>query len=494
MTGALAVLQVAAPYDALDRAVLATLEREALPAFLMGRRWFGGKGAEPRAVRVGAVVPLAWESGRAALVRLDVELGDGGTAHYQLPLTVVNGVGEDVQAIARVESPLGSGLLVDAANDVAFRRMLADAFVAGGRTFEGNGFRLSIEATGDASALAAAGEGRVGSAEQSNTSIVFGDVAILKLFRRIEPGQNPDVELTHALTVEGGFAHTPALLGTITLEGGRERETTGMLQRFARGSTDAWHWLLQAARAGGPSLGRLAADLRTLGAVTREMHDTLAAARGPDLSAERATRDDVARWAGAARRMAESSLQLLERGAGRLGGDARAAADALLASRDERLSGIDAVARGLGDDAGARIRHHGDYHLGQVLRTPDGRFLVIDFEGEPARPLAERRERHSALRDVAGMLRSFAYAAATIESETQGAAGGRDWERDAREAFLDGYFARGDTSFLPRDRGHVDGLLALFEAEKAWYELAYELNNRPDWAWIPLRGLTANRP
>ena len=494
MTGALAVLEVAEPYDALGRAVLATLEREALPAFLMGRRWFGGKGAPPRAVRIGALVPLAWEGGRAALVRLDVELGDRGTAHYQLPLAVVNGVGEGVQAIARVESPLGSGLLVDAANDVAFRRMLADAFAAGGRTFEGDGFRLAIEAVGDASALATAGEGRVGSAEQSNTSIVFGDAAILKLFRRIEPGQHPDVELTHALTVEGGFAHTPALLGTITLERGAERETTGMLQRYAAGSTDAWRWLLDAARAGGPALGALAGDLRTLGAVTREMHDTLAAARGPGLAAERATRDDVARWAGAARRMAESSLQLLARGAVRLEGEARAGADALLAARDERLREIDAIARGLGDDAGARIRHHGDYHLGQVLRTPDARFLVIDFEGEPARPLAERRERHSALRDVAGMLRSFAYAAATVEAESRGASGGREWERDAREAFLDGYFARGDSAFLPRDRGHVDGLLSLFEAEKAWYELAYELNNRPDWAWIPLRGLAGTRP
>ena len=491
MSDALPVLSVAEPYEALGRESLERLARESLPAFLLGRRWFGGKGATPRAVRIGALVPLAWESGRAAIARLDVDLGDGGTAHYQLPLAVVNGVGEGVQPLARVESALGGGLLIDASNDQAFRRMLADAFVAGGRTFEAEGARLTIEATGDTGALREAGEVRIGSAEQSNTSIVFGDAAILKLFRRLEAGENPDVELTRALTVDAGFASTPALLGVITLETNGERVVTGMLQRFASGSTDAWKWLLDAGKAGGPGLGPLAEELRTLGRVTREMHETLAAARGPDLAAERATAEDVSRWAQASRRMAERALQLLERGAGKLRGEARATADRLLADRDAGQRRRDELVRQVGDDAGARIRHHGDYHLGQVLRTPDGRFLIIDYEGEPARPLAERRERHSALRDVAGMLRSFGYAAATIETETEGKAGGPEWEREARAAFLDGYFGGGDASFLPRERSRAEALLALFETEKVFYELAYELNNRPDWAWIPLRGLAA---
>jgi maltose alpha-D-glucosyltransferase/alpha-amylase len=135
-----------------------------------------------------------------------------------------------------------------------------------------------------------------------------------------------------------------------------------------------------------------------------------------------------------------------------------------------------------------RIRHHGDYHLGQVLRTPAGEFMIIDFEGEPSKPLAERRRKHSALRDVAGMLRSFAYAGAALAGGGRGAEGG-DWERKVRAAFLEGYLRGPPPAFLPRDATNVEHLITLFETEKVFYELAYELNNRPDWLWIPMRAL-----
>jgi trehalose synthase-fused probable maltokinase len=144
------------------------------------------------------------------------------------------------------------------------------------------------------------------------------------------------------------------------------------------------------------------------------------------------------------------------------------------------------------------IRHHGDYHLGQVLRTEDGDFQIIDFEGEPARPLAERRERSSALRDVAGMLRSFAYAAATLAAEQQSsgevaARRASEWERGARDAFLDGYQGGGNCAYLPSTPRKVDAVRELFETEKVFYELSYELNNRPAWVWIPLAGISALR-
>ena len=157
----------------------------------------------------------------------------------------------------------------------------------------------------------------------------------------------------------------------------------------------------------------------------------------------------------------------------------------------------------IGDDVGRRIRHHGDYHLGQVLQAADGEFMVIDFEGEPARPLAERRAKHSALRDVAGMMRSFAYAAATCAEEARPELGDRDarararrWERELRDAFMRGYLPEGreHPSFLPQARARLDVLLTLFETEKVLYELTYELNNRPTWLWIPLRGLIGMTP
>jgi len=152
---------------------------------------------------------------------------------------------------------------------------------------------------------------------------------------------------------------------------------------------------------------------------------------------------------------------------------------------------------------GRRIRHHGDYHLGQVLQAADGEFMVIDFEGEPARPLAERRAKHSALRDVAGMMRSFAYAAATCAEEARPELGDTDartrarrWERELRDAFMRGYLPEGreHPPFLPQARARLDVLLTLFETEKVLYELTYELNNRPTWLWIPLRGLIGMTP
>ncbi|MDF1505877.1 hypothetical protein PYV61_23195, partial [Roseisolibacter sp. H3M3-2] len=175
--------------------------------------------------------------------------------------------------------------------------------------------------------------------------------------------------------------------------------------------------------------------------------------------------------------------------------EARAALGALAARADELRGRLDALVARVGDDAGARIRHHGDYHLGQVLRAGDGALAVIDFEGEPARPLAERRARHSALRDVAGMLRSFGYAAATALREGGGDPARADaWERAARAAFHDAYVAGGTPSapgYLPAGAAAADALARLFELEKLFYELNYEVRNRPDWLPIPLRGLQA---
>ena len=167
---------------------------------------------------------------------------------------------------------------------------------------------------------------------------------------------------------------------------------------------------------------------------------------------------------------------------------------------DHYLNVVDEIVSTLHGDAGLAIRIHGDYHLGQVLRTARDDFMIIDFEGEPARSLAERRAKASPLRDVAGMLRSFAYASATLGTEAKGLdQGTREvrigrWERDTRDAFLRGYLSSDDRGapqrgILPDNTDHTRALLRLFELEKVFYELSYELNNRPDWAWIPMRGI-----
>jgi maltose alpha-D-glucosyltransferase/alpha-amylase len=349
-------------------------------------------------------------------------------------------------------------------------------------------------------------DSRVGSAEQSNTSIIFGERAILKLFRKLADGENPDVEIGRFLT-QVGFPNTPRLLGALRIEDAQGASTAGMLQSFVPGSTDAWSYALERGRpyfrapGGAEPANEFLRDAARLGRVTRAMHDALSSApEEPAFAPQPAERTHVAQWADATRRSVREGLALLgERLARRaLPAERINEAKALLGREGHYLELVDRLARALADDPGQRIRHHGDYHLGQVLHAGSGEFLIIDFEGEPARPLAERRALHSALRDVAGMLRSFAYAAATLATEAREGAdmptlerrAGR-WERDARQAFVDGYLGAGATRRVPYLPAAADGvarLTALFEIEKTFYELAYELNNRPDWVWIPMRG------
>jgi trehalose synthase-fused probable maltokinase len=319
--------------------------------------------------------------------------------------------------------------------------------------------------------------------EQSNTSIRFGDVVILKLFRRVHFGPNPDVEIGWFLTEHTHFRGAPALVGSLEyLTGDGLISSLALLQRFEPNRGDAWTNTL--ARLGTVLDGRPMAEsvdaLARLGQTSAELHVALGSGVG-DFAAEPIDADDVEQW----RQAIHDEL--------------RAAADALLGHGIDVVDRVALLARanGIVGLIGARkTRHHGDYHLGQVLERHDGSFVIIDFEGEPSKPLAQRREKRSPLRDVAGMLRSFDYARNTA-LRTGGAADPRrarraaEWYAAVREAFLSAYLEtlREHAAFLvPAD---VDGPLAALELEKAAYEVLYELNNRPDWLPIPLTALTS---
>src|SRR5262249_4916049 len=228
-------------------------------------------------------------------------------------------------------------------------------------------------------------------------------------------------------------------------------------------------------------------DAQRLGTVTRELHEALAEGTSDAFLPRPASRAHIERWAARAKTWIRTALGDLERqlAARALPRERAPEAEALARRRDHYLASVDEIVDTLGDDAGLELRIHGDYHLGQVLHTPDGRFMIIDFEGEPARTLAERREKDSPLRDVAGMLRSFAYAAATLgaaatrlDLPTREIRIGR-WERDTREAFLRGYLGESKkagpdasrASMLPSSVEHTRALIRLFETEKAFYEL-----------------------
>ncbi len=310
-------------------------------------------------------------------------------------------------------------------------------------------------------------------AEQSNTSVVFGERLILKAYRRLEAGVNPELELLRFLT-ERGFPNIAPLAGWYAYSGRPLDVTLGILQAYVPGAPDGWELAFEA-MASDPETFLL--RVRRLGEVTGAMHSALASdAADPAFSPEEPSTEALPLLVATVDEEIEQlfldlpETETLAPVVGR-GEEVR-----------ERLRHISHVG-----PVGRAIRHHGDYHLGQVL-WDENDWVVLDFEGEPARSLAERRRKRSPLRDVAGMLRSFAYAASASEL-VNGVTPPPGWEERARQEFLDGYFATVDRTIVPAGGESVDRLLAVFELEKAVYELRYELNHRPDWVRIPVAGI-----
>jgi len=474
--------------NALAPAALRSIDSATLAEFLRERRWFGEKAQPSFSARIVDVIPVQGEGGQWAVTRVEVTLEDGSVASYQLPLSVrereMSRAYAPAAVLALVESTVVKGLLFDAIDDPAFRSRIARA-LSNGEHFSSDGAMLRSERVAR-SGPRLSGASQVVGGEQSNSSIIFGESAIFKLFRRLEGGESPDVEISRYLTAHTSFRHTPELYAVLVLDHDGQRTVAGMLSRLIIGAMDGWAHALARARAYTHGEGEARDDpfeheAEQLGAVTAELHRALAAPTDdPAFATKDATAADVARWAGAARRSVEQGFELLDSLAPKLDARSRPLALAVAGRRVDAFAKLDHIITSLGGASAAGIlsRHHGDYHLGQVLRT-DTDWMIIDFEGEPARPLAERRALNSPARDVAGMLRSFAYAAATAAShDVADRERAAQWEAMARAAFLRGY---GDTC--------APALIALFELEKLFYELAYELNNRPTWVWIPLIGI-----
>jgi maltokinase len=312
-------------------------------------------------------------------------------------------------------------------------------------------------------------------AEQSNTSLVLDDRVVLKVYRRLGAGPNPELEILRFLT-ERGFPHIATLRGWYAHTGRIIDATLGVAQDFLPGAVDGWDLALQALRDGDDFLEQA----RELGRVTGELHAALAS---DNADVRFSPEDTSAEALGLLTATVDEEIEQVF-----LDLDEHDETVAPLLGRGQEVRERLAMLTQVGS-AGRVIRHHGDFHLGQVLRGEDGRWVVLDFEGEPARPMVERRRKQSPLRDVAGMLRSFAYAATASELD-HGIPAPEGWEEAVREAFLEAYLEATDRSILPPGRAAVDRLLSVFELEKAVYELRYELDNRPAWVKIPVAGIT----
>jgi maltokinase len=444
---------------------LPQLPQEVLNDWLVQQRWFGAKAAQVSHLGMLTAVPIGTsEPPLFAVALLEARFPAGTHELYQVLL----GARPRAEGWTRgVIGEAGDWTLYDALADPEETTVLGRLLAEGAEVFGSDGVLRFHWLDGERPS----GKVRAMGAEQSNSSIVFDERLVLKVFRRVEPGDNPELEMLRFLQ-EHGFANIAPLAGWFDFNGELMDATLGVMQGFVGDARDGWELALD--RVGEPGLlGRLG----DLGRVTGEMHSVLGS--------------DPTDPAFAPEEPSEEMLSLL------------------VATIDEQiervfvdLPDIEAVEpiRGRGEEVrdrlralshvgvgGRMIRHHGDYHLGQTLLS-DGGWVILDFEGEPARPLLERRMKRSPLRDVAGMLRSFAYVA-TASSLQRGAPAPEGWEAAAREAFLDAYLEAVDPALLPASPAGTQKLLEIFELEKAVYELRYEVNNRPDWVGIPVAGI-----
>ncbi|MDQ3646050.1 MAG: phosphotransferase [Actinomycetota bacterium] len=462
-----------------------SLDAQRLVAWLPHQRWFGGKARVIE--RVEVVDQAIVEDGppELLLVLARVHFTDGGGDLYHLPLLVnEDGTFEDA-----VTSPHSLAVLGD--------------LLAHGVTIKGSDGTFDFLGPG-LDPLQPPGSSGVRSlgVEQSNSSLVFDEKVILKLLRRVDVGHNPDLELTRLLT-DRRFENVPPHVGDVSYTGGTEDEEMrvdlGIAQRFEPDGRDAWAETLRRLDAFYDEVhpldvaedylaltedraGSLLQSIEELGEATAALHIMLST-EDPDPSFLPETIDpyDLKLWARQVRVALARELAL------------EPALSATAAAIEARVDQLDDVV-----DAGLKTRIHGDYHLGQVLATPRG-WMVLDFEGEPARAMEERREKQSPLRDVAGMLRSFSYAASAAlfararpgsEAWSELEPWANTWEELARDRFLSAYLRKShEGRFLPGDPPARRILLDVFEIDKALYELGYERGNRPEWIRIPLRGI-----
>ena len=464
------------------------MEGDILPAYVPQRRWFGAKDEAFESVRMTRFLPLP---GARDLLLTEIEVTTArGTARYALPLGIVwegeqPGRFAPNLALARVRRGRNVGLLTDGFATAGFAAgVLAAMDEQAEIPFEGGRLRFASHAGFDVPRDA---EPHWLTAEQSNSSMVLGEQAVLKLLRKITPGVHPEVEMVRHLSAQG-FANVPEVLGEARLEEGGESSLVMLLQRFVHNQGDGWEWTLGV-------LERLASDAEEsfanyenfachLGKRLAEMHALLARpSDDPAFAPEAMSAEDAKALGERIARQTEAAIDLIAR----LAPDDTDGA-MLTANRDGVLAAIRDAAQGA--EGHARTRIHGDLHLGQMLVTGSD-VMLIDFEGEPAKPLAERRAKDLPVRDVAGILRSFDYAAAVARNALP--AGGESEEtrigeryaefRDrAAKTFLSGYYGSENVAA-------PDPMLDLFLLEKAAYEVAYEAANRPDWIAVPIAGL-----
>ncbi len=436
---------------------MANFDLAKLPQYLLRQRWFAGKGAPIKQVSILDQVTIN-EPSEFVLAIVEVCYQFGNLQRYLL-LVHLDANGEIGDAIE------DDGFVHHLLQMIHENRSLPSAggVIRGDRLPGGEKFLDPLPGIGSIRRL---------KVEQSNTSIVFDDRVILKLIRKLEHGLNPELEMGQFLARHSGFAAVPRLLGALQFEGSII-SSLGILHQFVRSQGDGWSYALKTIRHSESPHPDYLREVERLGETLGNLHIALAsdpidAAFAP----EPIQQVDLQRWSSSI--IGELGVTIAE---------ASQAVPGIEGRRDALVARAQALARLA--PSGRKIRVHGDFHLGQVLRIASG-WLILDLGGEPSRTFSQRREKQSPLKDVAGMLRSFAYASAAIELE-----GGKaeQYVKPSRESFLRGYLAVIQASDLLPPEPDLSVMIDVFEIEKMLYEVRYELQNRPDWIQIPARTL-----
>jgi maltose alpha-D-glucosyltransferase/alpha-amylase len=522
------------PRDSLRTELQGVLPQR-IPEFLLRQRWFGGKARKISSADVVDVVPMLPDP-ETHLVLAQVNYATGPSETYSLPLLHAG-----AEFLPKVELP---ATVIEASPDAVLRDALANEHFLGfllesiehERSFHGQygevvthavtALQSLINSTRDAL------QPSLMKVEQSNSSIIYGRHLVLKFFRKLDVGINPDLEIGTFLAQQGGFHNVPSLAGHLEYRSGADKQMIlGILQEFVPNQGDAWQFtlkhvagyyerakslasppplsrllLIDRARATTPAevrdqIGQYLDAAELLGRRTGELHLALSSSSGdPAFAPQPFTPVDRQRMCSSALSLWERTVQLLRDRLHTLPEDLQQQAYQVL-SQDRKLQQRYRLLL-RAETSGLRIRIHGDYHLGQVLFTGND-FIIVDFEGEPARLLSERRAKQSPLQDVAGMLRSFHYAAyAPFLTSTGSETGFRErnwfaawahyWQAWVSATFLGAYLrTMGSSPCIPQDHAQLAELLDAYILDKAVYELGYELNNRPSWVAVPLQGIAA---
>jgi maltose alpha-D-glucosyltransferase/alpha-amylase len=505
---------------AIESRTQTQFQQQILAPYLRDKRWFAGKGRSIS--RIDILEQDEWRDGggRWLLTLIEVHFTEGPAQRYFLPLALAweDELGEDTLhgllpwTLARVREKARMGVLYSAYGDAAFCRALVTAMAQGREVPLGRGL-LRFTTTGVIDDLPSALQEPVHhpALEQSNIAVLFGQRLFLKAYGRLQQGINPEVEVGAYLTQQAHYPNIVPLAGSLEYqEPTGEPLTLAILQPFLGNQGSAWDYTVgylervlaepeaDSAEDGAASQHAFFThQMHNLGRRTAELHRSFALRTGdPAFDPERVSPAELDGWFGTVRQEATATLDALAQSLDRLPEAIRECGHRLLVQRQSVLEALQPAE--LAHATIVRSRYHGDYHLGQVLLVADD-FVITDFEGEPARPVAERRAKHSPLRDVAGMLRSFDYAGmvALAQSTTERPADRlrlepavRAWEQETEAAFLEGYRAAiADAATYPADEEVRQHLLRLFLIEKCLYEIRYELNNRPAWVGIPVQGL-----